>query len=142
MPKRTISEAREALETLTLSPRKQKEYEKFLTDLVDQGVARIHSDQAESYAALSEQVTEVKEALREVEGELRDLEKQSRQQDIGARDYRERFSELQDRRQSILRRARSIESRVKRYIEVEQDPEGHLDGLYRKYPAVRPEFPW
>jgi chromosome segregation ATPase len=140
--KRTIAEAREALDQLTLSPQQRRDYERHLTKLVNREVARVHQRQLHSYQTLDEEIGGLKAALSEVETQLYDLEKESRGRDLAAAEYRQRFGDLRARRNRLLDRATSLQTQVDKLTEVDEDPEGHLDSLYQRYPTIRPEWPW
>jgi predicted nucleic acid-binding Zn-ribbon protein len=142
MPKRTIAQARDQLDRLTISPDRRREYERILSRHVKREVARVHTNQMEGYRNLDAEVTDVKQALGDVERGLNDLDRQSRSRDLTASEYRKQFDDLQGERQRLLQRAMSLQAQVDKLAEVEEDPEAYLDSLYERYPTIRPEFPW
>ena len=142
MAKRTIAEARAHLDGMTLSPAQRREHERFLAKHVNRAVAKIHMTQMASYTDLDAEVTQVKESLSAVEDELYGLEKDSRSRDVSAVDYRKRFSDLQERRERLMRRAMSLQTQTDKLVQVDEDPEAHLDSMYERYPTIKPDFPW
>ena len=142
MAQRTIAEAQEVLDQMTLAPAKRREYERVLTRHVKQEEARLSVLQAERYEALTDAVSDIKDAYTEVEQRMKDLERDSRSRDMSADEYRRQFEDLQRQRDRLHHQAMSIQSRIDRYTEVEEDPQGYMDSLYERFPMVKPNFPW
>lgn len=142
MTQRTINEAREALDNMALPPATRREYEKHLGRHVRTELARLSVSQAEQHGALDQGVTDIKQAFSEIQQELEDLEQRSRTSDFAARDYAHYYGELQQRRNRTEHRAMSLQSQLDAYCAIEEDPEGYIDSLYERFPAIRHDFPW
>lgn len=142
MPRRTIAEARDWLDKNNLSPAKRREYEKHLQRHVKTEVARLSVSQAEVHSQLYDTVADLKRAFTAVEQDLLDLERNSRDMPMTAEQYAMAFGELQKRRDRLHHNAMQVQSRIERYGEIEDDPEGYLDSLYTRFPAIKPTFPW
>lgn len=142
MPRRTFGEARAVLDTLVLSPDDRKEREKLLKQKINKELAALHTRQKEQHQTLEATIKELKSDLSEVEQKLYDLEKDSRAHDISAHEYRQRFDQLQQQRAGLMQKSLATMAQADRYADIEEDPESYLDDMYRRFPTVKPEFPW
>lgn len=140
--RRTIAEAREWLDTTTLPPATRREYEKHLERHVKTEVSRLSVSQSEVHDTLYHTITDLKDAFSSLEQQFEDLERESRDTPMSAKQYAMAYGELQKRRERLTHHAMGVQNRIDHYAAIDDDPEGYIDSLYQRFPAIKPDFPW
>lgn len=142
MPQRTIAEARAQLDALG-QVMSNASLEPFRAELeaaqaVAQEMATRHMDttsgDAEKLAA------DVLDQLSEVQDAYAELVSASEAGRVSARDFSDRFTKLRAQQRAAERRSSELMRTADRLEAIESAPEAWADGLYSRFPLVRPEF--
>lgn len=143
MPQRPISEARQALEDKLpkVSDWWANTYRAELEAAEGQARSRGEVHVEDRINNTREEQRELTEQICAVRDELEDLAKRGSQGELSAQEYGDAMRRLTSRRDRLEKRLSSIEARAERLSEIEEDPAGYIDSLYKRYPALqRPEF--
>lgn len=142
MPKRTLKNARQHLESVT--------------PMVNQGTySQMHAEfkaaQAKALGLATQAATrkvtdltaqrqEVLEDVCSVRDELAALTAEGKAGRLSGKEYRDQLAKLQQRQRSLQRHEQQIAKAVESVAAIEDDPEGYADSLYERYPNMQPDF--
>lgn len=140
--KSTIREARERL--ADLAPSLNPEMYRRLSEEVEE-VARHATAHAERFlsrqlAALDAERQTLLVEVCQVRDEYEALNAGGSLGRLSAEDYAERLDALNRRRAALTERRSEVERQIDRLGEVEDDPTGWADSLYRRTPSLAPNF--
>lgn len=137
----TIADARTALDTMAgLSPAQQRAAEAEITAAEREAhtfAGRMSQARVDDVAAIRD------DALAEVCGARDDFVALKREADLGrisARDYAKQLQSIQARQRRAERHLDDITAALDLVTTIEADPLAYTEGIYAKFPPIRPHF--
>lgn len=138
---RTIADAQDTFDALAgLSPADQKAFKAELDTAVREARAvagRMAQGRVDDVAAVRD------DALAELCAARDDFQALKRDADLGrvsARDYESRLRVIQARQRRADRHLADVTDAIALVEAIEEDPVAYAEGLYAKFPSIRPDF--
>src|SRR4051794_27295891 len=139
---RTLTEARAALDVLPLTVEDRRAFEAILSERVREGVVMISEDLDRDHTVLGDMIEEGRDAISEISTELRDLEAKAKAGAVNASEFGDGFDLLRERYEKVSNQLANSDRGIDRLAALEANPIAAADDFYRRFPAVRPSFPW
>src|SRR5262249_46222829 len=137
MAQRSIRQAEAVLDSLALSPNDRARLVEEINLAKRPFRQKLDEEQRSSWRRINAATAGVKDEFTRVAAELRALGAEGTSGPLSAREYAERFRQLERQRSDLRERTDVLDHQIDGYQAIEDDPDGWIESLHQRFPTLR-----